>query len=48
MDLDVEKVREEVAEKNRKNEQKPLIEVIEEPEFCKGLTSVERSTLADQ
>lgn len=48
MDLNMEKVREEVAEKNRKNEQKPLVEVLDEPDFCKGLTFVERTALADQ
>lgn len=46
MDLTEERNREEVALKNKKNAQRPLIEVVDEPLHLKGLDTIEREQLA--
>lgn len=46
MDLTEERVREEVSLKNKKNAQRPLIEVLDEPTYLKGLITIEREELA--
>lgn len=46
MDLTEERIREEVSLKNKKNAQRPLIEVLEEPLYLQGLDAIEREELA--
>lgn len=48
MDLTEERIREEVSLKNKKNAQRPLIEVLDEPLYLKGLSTVEREELANK
>lgn len=48
MDLTEERIREEVSLKNKKNAQRPLIEMLDEPLHLKGLDTIEREELANK